>query len=131
MPKGRRTNNRHKRKRLPDDPDLTSRGTQAGTLRSRVSPTMLTADAVVRAGVMEETATFLDKMRARFRKAPTMRLVGWGGDWAAFIGSALLLLNLTTLWKPEIQMSWTGVVIGLALVIVKGLVKIYTTPEAR
>ena len=71
MPKGRRTNNRHKRKRIPDNPDLVSRGTQAGTLRSRLSPAMhanLIDAAAVRAGVMEETATFLDKMRARFRR---------------------------------------------------------------
>ncbi len=71
MTKGRRTNNRHKRKRLPDDPNLMSRGTQAGSLRSRLSPTMranLIDDAGVRAGVMEETATFLDKLRARFRR---------------------------------------------------------------
>ncbi len=58
-----------------------------------------------------------------------MRLVGWGGDTAALVGSALLLLNLTTLWEPQNQMSWGAVVVGLGLIIVKGLAKIYTTQE--
>lgn len=71
MPTGRRTSNRHKRKRLPKGHDLTGRGTQAGNLRSTLSPIMranLIDDDVVRAGVMAETATFLDKMRARLRR---------------------------------------------------------------
>jgi hypothetical protein len=35
MPKGRRTNNRHKRKRLPVGAEFVSRGTQSGSLRSQ------------------------------------------------------------------------------------------------
>ena len=58
-----------------------------------------------------------------------MRAVEVIGNIAAVVGSALLLLNLTTLWAPQIQMSWGAVVVGLGLIIVKGLAKIYTTQE--
>lgn len=44
MSKGRRTNNRHKRKRIPDDLELAPRGTQAGTLtKDRSEPSLPTA----------------------------------------------------------------------------------------
>ncbi len=74
-PDGRRTNNRQKRKRLPSDQDLVgpSRGTQAGTLRNRgkVSPIVragLLTDAEMRSGVLDETATFFDRLRDKIRR---------------------------------------------------------------
>ncbi len=45
MSKGRRTNNRHKRKRVPDHGELASRGTQAGTLTKDWSGPSLTETA--------------------------------------------------------------------------------------
>ncbi len=59
-----------------------------------------------------------------------MRLIEVMGNAAAVVGGALLLLNLTTLWEPQIQMSWGAVIVGLSLIIVKGIAKIYTTQEA-
>ena len=66
-PKGRRTSNRHKRKRLPPEADLVSRGTQGGRIRTAGEP----ITKYVRANledVLSETDTFLDKLRNRFRR---------------------------------------------------------------
>ena len=72
-PVGRRTSNRHKRKRITDLTAVESRGTQAGTLRheGQVSPIVragLLTDAEVRSGVMDETATFFDRLRDKIRR---------------------------------------------------------------
>ncbi len=65
MTKGRRTNNRHKRKRIPDDPDLVSRGTQAGILRKETSSPTTTTLSPNRVAA---THRFLDGLRKRFRR---------------------------------------------------------------
>jgi hypothetical protein len=65
MTKGRRTNNRHKRKRLPPGDDTLSRGTQGGALRTD-EPTKYVRPSLE--GVLSETDTFLDKLRKRFRR---------------------------------------------------------------
>ena len=41
----------------------------------------------------------------------------------------MLLVNLTTLWEPHIDMSWGAVMVGLSLVIVKGVAVIFTYKE--
>ncbi len=62
MPKGRRTNNRHKRKRLPPDyVDLVSRGTQAGGIRRA-----LETESVRRGSWWDRTKEWLSE---RFRDA--------------------------------------------------------------
>ena len=71
MPKGRRTNNRHKRKRLPPDDgtlELVSRGTKAGTLRRTNQAQQSKIARPPLEDVLRETDTFLDKLRRRFRR---------------------------------------------------------------
>jgi len=67
MPKGRRSNQQRSNRAYAA---RRHRGNQAGTLRSRshIRRTVLLDDAATRAGVLDETATFLDKLRARFRR---------------------------------------------------------------
>jgi hypothetical protein len=65
MTKGRRTNNRHKRKRLPPGDDSISRGHQSGALRTDESTKY---DRPNLEEVLSETDTFLDKLRKRFRR---------------------------------------------------------------
>ncbi len=70
MTKGRRTNNRHKRKRLPDDLDLISKGTQAGTLHRdqpyETAPVPTLEER--RQQIDAETEGFLDRIRKRFQR---------------------------------------------------------------
>lgn len=95
-PKGRRTNNRQKRKRIPPNSAAEPRGNQAGGLgqgagrghyllmslfqralnvqarrRGKVSPIVragLITDEEHRTGVLDETATFFDKLRDKVRR---------------------------------------------------------------
>ena len=67
MTKGRRTSNRHKRKRLPPEADVPSRGTQAGSLRVAGEPVHKYAETNLE-GLRAETDSFLDKLRKRFRR---------------------------------------------------------------
>ena len=58
-----------------------------------------------------------------------MKLITWGSNTAALVGSAMLLVNVTTLWEPHVGPSWGAVMVGLSLVIVKGITVIFTYKE--
>lgn len=53
--------------------------------------------------------------------AVAMRVTHRLGNWAGLVGGSILLLNFTALWEPNVHASWGAVMIGIILVLAKGV----------